>query len=145
MNVRDCMTPTPTTIQAAQSIQSAAKTMRECDVGAVPVMVEDRLVGMLTDRDIVVRGAAMGLELANHQVQEVMSPKPEIVTPGASLEEAAEKMSESKVRRLPVAEDGKLIGMITLGDMAVAHKEHNDMCGEVLERVSSPIGPKCVM
>lgn len=145
MNVRDCMTPRPTTIQAAQSIQSAAKTMRECDVGAVPVMVEDRLVGILTDRDIVVRGVATGMELENHQVQEVMSLEPKTVTPDASFEEAAEIMSEAKVRRLPVAEDGKLIGLISLGDLAVSHKGHEDMCGQVLEHVSEPIGPKCAM
>ncbi|MDP1808072.1 MAG: CBS domain-containing protein [Actinomycetota bacterium] len=139
------MTPRPTTIQAAQSILSAAKTMRECDVGAVPVMVEDKLVGILTDRDIVVRGVATGLELENHQVQEVMSLEPKTVKPDTSFEEAAQIMSEAKVRRLPVAEDGKLVGLISLGDMAVAHKGHEDMCGVVLENVSRPIGPKCAM
>ena len=145
MYVRECMTGQPMTLQATQSIQSAAKTMRECDVGVIPVLVEDRLVGILTDRDIVVRGIATGLELENHQIQEIMTLDPKTVRPGTSFEEAAELMAQAKVRRLPVVEDGKLVGMISLGDMAVAHKGHDDLCGVVLEHVSEPIGPKCVM
>lgn len=145
MNVRECMTGQPMTLQATQSIQTAAKTMRECDVGVVPVLVEDRLVGILTDRDIVVRGIATGLELENHQIQEIMTLDPQTARADTTFEEAAETMSRAKVRRLPVVEDGKLIGMVSLGDMAVAHKGHDDLCGVVLEHISEPIGPKCVM
>lgn len=144
MNVRECMTESPTTIAANESILSAAKTMRECDIGAVPVVVDDRLVGVLTDRDIVVRAAALGLELEDHQAQEIMSVEPKTVTPDAQLEEAADTMAEAKVRRLPVVDDGTVVGVVSLGDMAVAHKGHDEPCAATLQHISEPVGPKCI-
>jgi CBS domain-containing protein len=145
MKVRECMTGQPLTIKAADPIQSAAKIMRECDVGFLPVLSEDKLVGALTDRDIVIRACAMGFDLANHQCQEIMSSNPQSCSPETSLEEAAQIMSQAKVRRLPVLQDGKLVGLLSLGDLAVATKGNEEMSGTVLEHVSEPIGPKCVM
>ena len=145
MKIRECMTGQPITIQANESIVNAAKIMRECDVGAVPVLLEDKLVGVLTDRDVVIRGIATGLDLNTHQAQEIMTPNPKTITPEAGFEEAARIMGDAKIRRLPVVEDGKLVGLVSLGDLAVAHKGHEDVCGLVLENVSEPIGPKCAM
>ncbi len=145
MKVRECMTGQPITAQADNSIQRVAKIMRECDVGAVPVLLNDKLVGILTDRDITVRGAGTGLDLEHHKVQEIMSSDLLTISPDTELEEAANIMADAKIRRLPIVLDRKLVGLISLGDMAVATKGHEELCGIVLENVSEPIGPKCVM
>jgi CBS domain-containing protein len=145
MKIRECMTGQPLTVKAADPIQGAAKIMRECDVGFLPVLSGDKLVGVLTDRDIVIRACAMGFDLGNHECQEIMSGDPQTCSPETSLEEAAKIMSQAKIRRLPVLQDGKLVGLLSLGDLAVAAKGQEEMTGTVLENVSEPIGPKCVM
>lgn len=145
MNVRDCMTAQPITAQANEPIQRAAKMMQECDIGCLPILNDDRLVGLVTDRDIVVRAVAGGLDLANHQVQEIMSRDIKTTTADTSIENAAQTMAAAKVRRLPVTEDSKLIGWLSLGDVAVASRGHEELCGSILENVSEPIGPKCVL
>lgn len=145
MKVREIMTGQPITVQSSDSIQRAAKIMRECDVGAVPVMQNGSLVGLLTDRDIIVRGAATGLDLEHHKALEVMTTDLLTISPDTELEEAADIMGDAKVRRLPILLDGKLLGLVSLGDLAVAGKGHEELCGTVLENVSEPIGPKCMM
>lgn len=145
MKVRECMTGQPITAQASDSIHRVAKIMRECDVGAVPVLLNGNLVGILTDRDITIRAAGTGLDIEHHQAQEIMSSDLLMVSPDMELEEAANIMADAKIRRLPIVLDSKLVGLISLGDLAVATKGHEQLCGTVLENVSEPIGPKCVM
>ena len=145
MNLRECMTDHPTTVQATQSIHSAAMLMRERDVGFLPVLVADRIVGLLTDRDIVIRAVATGLDLDNHQVQEVMTTAVTTASPDTTFEEAAQIMSDAQVRRLPVIIDSKLVGIVSLGDIVVAHQGHEELCGSILESVSQPVGPKHIM
>ncbi len=145
MKVRECMTGQPITAQASDSIHRVAKIMRECDVGAVPVLLNGNLVGILTDRDITIRAAGTGLDIEHHQAQEIMSSDLLMVSPDMELEDAANIMADAKIRRLPIVLDSKLVGLISLGDLAVATKGHEQLCGTVLENVSEPIGPKCVM
>jgi len=145
MKVREVMTGQPLTAQGSDSIMRVAKIMRACDVGAVPILSNDKLVGILTDRDITVRGTATGLNIEHHQAQEIMSSDLLVISPDAELEEAADIMADAKIRRLPIVLDSKLIGLISLGDLAVASKGHEQLCGVVLENVSEPIGPKCSM
>lgn len=145
MKVRECMTGQPITAQGSDSIERVCKIMRECDVGAVPVLQNDKLVGILTDRDIVTRAAATGLDLEHHKALEIMTTDVLTISPNAELQEAADIMADAKIRRLPIVLDGKLVGLISLGDLAVASKGHEELPGMVLENVSEPIGPKCVM
>ncbi len=145
MQVRECMTGKPLTAQNDDSIQRVAGVMRECDVGAVPVLNDDELVGILTDRDITIRAAAAGLDLQAHQAEEIMSTELLTISPTTDLAEAADLMADAKVRRLPILESDELVGLVSLGDLAVAAKGQEEICGSVLKQVSEPIGPKCVM
>ena len=116
--------------------------MRGRDIGTVPVLSDNKLVGILTDRDIVVRGIASHMDLESHQVQEIMSADPQVASPDTGVEEGAKLMSDLKIRRLPIVEDGMLIGLVSLGDIAISHSGHNEMCAQILENVSAPTSPE---
>lgn len=137
MNIRDVMTPNPRTISPDDSIQSAARVMRDEDTGAVPVVENGRAVGMVTDRDIVVRAVADGGEL-NRPVRDIVTSRVISVTPEMSTREASELMSEHQVRRLPVVEGDLLVGIVSLGDLAV--KEGKDKrAGDTLQSISEGV------
>jgi CBS domain-containing protein len=116
--VRDVMTPKPLTLDARTSLESAAKVMRDHDVGAVLVAHEGILHGVLTDRDIVVRAIASGRHPAATFAMEACSTDVETIPATDSPDRAAELMLERELRRLPVVDDGKLVGIVTLTDLA---------------------------
>ena len=137
MKVSDVMTPNPRTVQLSDTIEDAAKIMRDEDTGAVPVIEDDRVVGMITDRDIVIRAVADGdFECT---IDDIVSDDVVCATPDMSTAEAAELMGEHQIRRLPVVdEDENLIGIVSLGDLAV--KENRDArAGETLENISEGV------
>ena len=137
MNIRDVMTTNPRTLSPEDSIQNAARIMREEDTGAVPVVDGGRPVGMLTDRDIVIRAVADGGQL-NRPVREIVTTGVVCVTPEMSTREANELMSEHQVRRLPVVEGDRLVGIVSLGDLAV--KEGKDRrTGDTLQDISAGV------
>ena len=117
MNIRDVMTSNPRTVAPNDSIQNAARIMRDEDTGAVPVVDNGRPVGIVTDRDIVVRAVAEG-EL-NRPVHEIVSGDVVTARPDMSTKDAAKLMSEHQVRRLPVVENERLVGIVSIGDLAV--------------------------
>jgi CBS domain-containing protein len=135
VKVAEVMTPNVTLVQPEQSIVEAAKTMAAVDIGALPVEENDRLVGMITDRDIVVRGIAKGIT-TDGKVREVMTEKISYCFDDDEIEKAAEAMAQQRVRRLAVLNRGKrLVGMISLGDIAAADIE-GDVSGGTLRGVS---------
>ncbi len=137
MNIRDVMTPNPRTVSPADSIQNAARIMRDEDTGAVPVVDEGRPVGILTDRDIVVRAVADGGQL-NRPVRDIVSGSVVVATPDMSTREASALMSEHQVRRLPVVENERLVGIVSIGDLAV--KEGRDgRTGDTLQAISEGV------
>jgi CBS domain-containing protein len=137
MNIREVMTPNPQCVSPGDSIQNAARIMRDCDTGAVPVVDNGRPVGIITDRDIVVRAVADGSQL-NRPVRDIVSGDIICVTPEMSTHEAADLMSEHQVRRLPVIENDRLVGIVSLGDLAV--KEARDKrIGDTLEHISEGV------
>ena len=137
MNIRDVMTPNPCTVTPNDSIQTAARIMRDEDTGAVPVVENGKPVGMVTDRDIVVRAVADGGEM-NRPVRDIVSGNVVSVRPDMSTREAAELMSEHQVRRLPVLENERLVGIVSIGDLAV--KEGRDSrIGDTLEHISEGV------
>jgi CBS domain-containing protein len=137
MNIREAMTPNPQCVSPGDSIQNAARIMRDCDTGAVPVVENGRPVGIVTDRDIVVRAVADGAQL-NRPVREIVSGDVVCVTPEMSTREAEDLMSEHQVRRLPVVEGNRLVGIVSLGDIAV--KEARDSrSGDTLEHISEGV------
>jgi CBS domain-containing protein len=138
MNVRDVMTPNPRVVQPTESIQSAARIMREEDTGVVPVVESgDRLVGLVTDRDIVVRAVAQG-QGASEPVRSIVTPELVVATPDMSTKEATKLMAEHQVRRLPVVDGDRLVGIVSIGDLAV--KEGKDSrVGDTLEDISEGV------
>jgi len=137
MHIRDVMTPNPRTVRPEDSIQSAAQIMRDEDTGAVPVVDKGRTIGMVTDRDIVVRAVADGGQL-NRPVSEIVTSAVITATPEMSTREASQLMSEHQIRRLPVVEGERLVGIVSLGDIAV--KEGKDSrSGDTLQQISEGV------
>jgi CBS domain-containing protein len=137
MNIRDVMTPNPSCVSPEDSIQNAARIMRDMDTGAVPVVDNGRPVGIVTDRDIVVRGVAEDRQL-DRPVREIVTGSVVCASPDMSTREAADLMSEHQVRRLPVVEDERLVGIVSIGDLAV--KEGKDRrIGDTLQDISAGV------
>jgi CBS domain-containing protein len=137
MNIREVMTSNPRCVSPDDSIQNAACIMRDEDTGAVPVVENGRAVGILTDRDIVVRAVAEGGQL-NGPVRGIVTENLVWASPDMSTREAAELMSEHQIRRLPVVENECLIGIVSIGDLAV--KEGKDgRVGDTLQHISEGV------
>jgi CBS domain-containing protein len=117
--IRDVMTPNPVALPATASAVDAALAMRDFDVGAVIVLDDGEVCGIVTDRDIVVRVIANGNYPASTQLGEVCSRELATVSPGAPLEDAVRLMRDKALRRLPVVEDGQPVGIVSIGDLAV--------------------------
>lgn len=113
-----------------------ARIMRDADVGAVPIGENDRLIGMVTDRDIVCRGLADGRDPASLTARDVMSPGIVYCTEDQSLEDAIHMMEEKQIRRMPVLNSRKrMTGMLSLGDLS--HAAGHELTGELAEAVSA--------
>ena len=132
------MTREPVVIQPDVVLKEAAVRMRELDSGVMPVGQNDRLVGMLTDRDITIRATAAGKDPNQTRVEEVMTPDVVYCFEDDDLRDAARKMEEHQLRRLIVLNrDKRLVGILSLGDLAV-HTADDRLAGEVAEAVSEP-------
>ncbi len=119
MKVSKCMTRDVQLVHPTQSIRDAARMMAEIDAGALPVGQDDRLVGMITDRDIAVRGVAEG-KSPDTPIREIMSREVLYCFDDQELKDIARNMGEMKVRRLPVLNrDKRLVGIVSLGDLAL--------------------------
>jgi CBS domain-containing protein len=116
--VADVMTPAPTTIGMSETLETAARTMAAQDVGALVVQAGNTTVGIVTDRDLVVRGLAEGLGL-EAMVGEVASEELLSVAPGVPVETAVELMRVAAVRRIPVMDGDDTVGIISIGDLAI--------------------------
>lgn len=119
MRVRDLMSKSVVTIAPEESAALAARLLSRHELGALPVCAADgTLAGIVTDRDIVTRCVAAGEEPGRVPVRDIMSPAPSVITPEAPISDAARLMAQRQVRRLPVVEQGHVVGMLSLGDLA---------------------------
>ena len=116
--VEEIMTRSTQTVDVGDSIQDAARAMRDSDIGDVIVTDGGQVAGIVTDRDIVVRAIADGRE-ASTTISDVCTTGVETIEPGASVDDALQKMREHDIRRLPVVQDGSPVGIVSLGDLAV--------------------------
>ena len=133
--VREVMTSKLCTIDADRPVAYAAKMMRDEDVGLAPIVEGDRLVGTLTDRDIVVRALAEGKDPSSTTAGEVASKQLVTIDPQQDLDEALRLMADHQVRQIPVVEDdGRLVGIVAQAD--VARQSDDRQTGEVVERIS---------
>jgi CBS domain-containing protein len=135
-HVKDAMTSDVKTATPSQSLTDAAMLMKQEDVGAIPVVDGERLVGVVTDRDIVIRGIADGSDPHAIQVGDIASRDVVTVRPDDDLDEALRLMAQHQVRRLPVVEDGRLVGVVATAD--VAHEAKEKDVGHVVEEISRP-------
>jgi CBS domain-containing protein len=124
-NVRDVMSPRPKILDADATVAAAAALMRAEDIGDVMVIAEGRLYGILTDRDIVVRALARGLDPNETCIGDICSRELTTVSPDDGIGHAVRMMRAKALRRLPVQEHGEVIGMLTIGDIAVARDVHS--------------------
>jgi CBS domain-containing protein len=136
MKIRDIMTTDPELIDPNSSIRDAARRMKNEDIGALPIGENDRLIGMVTDRDIAVRAVAEDRDPSTTTVRDVMSEKIYYCFEDDDIEDAARCMAENRVRRLPILNrDKRLTGIVSLGDIAQTGEECEKTA---LEGVSEP-------
>jgi CBS domain-containing protein len=133
-HIREVMTPGPETIQADRPVAEAAKLMKETDAGMIPVMDESNLLGTVTDRDIALRIVAEGKDPQSTPVREIASTDIVTIEPDRDLDEALQLMAKHQVRRLPVVEDGRLVGVLAQAD--VAREGNEQAVGHTVEEIS---------
>ena len=138
MKISEVMTREVATVSSNQTAQEAASFMLQGDAGSIPVVDEDRLIGMITDRDIAVRGVAKGRG-PDTPVRELMSEGVICAREDDDIEEVARKMGEAQVRRLPVIDESdNLVGIVSLGDLS--RESDGEEAHQALEGVSQPSG-----
>ena len=134
--IRDVMTENPSSCAPSTSVVEAAKVMAREDVGSIPVVEGDRLVGVVTDRDLVVRVLAEERDPQATPVGEIVSTDVVAIAPDAGLDEALRLLARHQVRRLPVVEDDRLVGVVAQAD--VARHGDDSQTGQVVEQISQP-------
>ena len=135
MKVKEAMHAGVEWVDPNISIMDLAKKMREDDIGAVPVGENDRVIGMVTDRDIACRAVATGADPAQTRVRDIMTKGVTFCGEDDDLEQAVHIMEEKQIRRLPVLNDSKrMVGMLTLGDLS--HAASHELSGEATEAVT---------
>lgn len=134
--VREVMTSEPRVADPSLSLAEAARLMKSEDVGSLPVVEQGELVAVLTDRDIVVRAVAESVDPSTTKVGEIASGQPLTIEPDQDLDEALTLMAHAQVRRLPVVESGRLVGVLAQAD--VAQEAKAKQTGELVEEISKP-------
>ena len=133
-SVREVMSTNVDVCTPLDNVFEVATKMKDLNVGAIPIVENNQIIGMITDRDLVVRGIAEKHPGSN-PVTNVMSENLVTISPDASLEEASKVMAENQIRRLPVVENGQLVGIVSLGDLAT-NQYSDDSAGEALSEIS---------
>jgi CBS domain-containing protein len=133
-SIRECMTPSPETVESSNTAVDAAKRMKQADAGMIPVVQNGKLVGTVTDRDIALRVVAEGKDPRSTTVGEIASTEIVTIEPDRDLSEALKLMARHQVRRLPVVEGDSLVGVIAQAD--VAQKADEREVGETVEQIS---------
>lgn len=136
MKISEVMTTDLITLNQNSSVQECAQLMKKFNIGTCLLTNGNKLAGILTDRDIVLRLIADDLSASDSKCKDFMTPSPVSVSPDTDVHEAATIMAEHQIRRLPVIQNGALVGIVTLGDLAV---ETDKEAERVLEQVSKPI------
>jgi CBS domain-containing protein len=137
VKVKDLMTPRPTVVRPEDTASQAATLMKQNDCGAIPVVTDGgKLVGIVTDRDIVLRAVAAGKDPRSTPVSAVMTADPVTLSPGASADEAEKLMADRQVRRLPVVEGGRLVGIVVTAQLA--RRGDAREVGETIKGISEP-------
>jgi len=145
MELQDIMTTQVAVVGPDNTVLDACKLMQIHNVGALPVCQHDgKVLGIVTDRDIVVRNIANGGDPKTTPVRTVMTKDVICANPSMEVEEAAELMAQHKIRRLPVVQNDRLVGMVSIGDLATRYRFVEE-AGEALSEISEPSRPVNIM
>lgn len=136
MIVRDIMSNDIVSLNSEESIERAAQIMKQFDIGSIPVCNQEKLIGIVTDRDITLRSVAGG-NSNQQKICDVMTPNPVTGTPDMDIQDAARIMSEQQIRRLPIVQNDNLVGIVSLGDISLEPKLQNN-AEEALKNISEP-------
>jgi CBS domain-containing protein len=140
MQVKEIMTKNVQVVHSDTDLQEVASLMRDLNIGILPVAEGQRITGILTDRDIVVRSMAKGMDPKSTKVEDVASTNVAWCFEDDDIKDALQKMKERQIRRLPVVnQENELVGIVSLSDVAVEHSE--GMAGETLEEISKSNRP----
>lgn len=137
MYVSEIMTRDVVTCSVDEMLPDAAAKMQSENIGCCPVLDQERLVGMLTDRDIAIRAVAKGFDLNSTTVGEIMTTSIVTGSPWMSLENACRVLSDNQIRRLPILDGERLVGIVSLADLAI-DLEEDEMLAETLMKISEP-------
>jgi CBS domain-containing protein len=132
--IREAMTQNPRSIDVSGSIVEAARMMRDDNVGSLPVVAQGELIGMITDRDVTTRVVAGGVDVESALVRDFCSSDPVVVDQNSTLDEALQLMARNSLRRLPVVEETRLVGILAQADVALQEKE--EKTGELVQAIS---------
>ena len=136
MQIKSIMTEQVNSVRPDTPVADIARTLRDSDIGSAPVADEERLIGIVTDRDIVTRVVAAGTDPRTATARDAMSPKVLYCYDDQTVEEVLENMGDQQIRRLPVVNrDKRLVGIVSLGDLAKASKRK---AGDALREISKP-------
>lgn len=141
MKVKDVMTKNVAYVNPGASIAETAKLMQQHDVGSIPVCDQSGVVGIVTDRDIVVRTVAYNKNPQQTPVTDIMTTQVTTVSPDMDMNEVTRKMASSQIRRVPVVENNSLVGIVALGDVAVDAKYDTEVA-DTLVNISKPSKPQ---
>lgn len=119
MKVRDIMSKDVACLRSDDSIERAAQLMKQYNCGSIPVCTQDKLIGIVTDRDIALRSVASGEDVTAQRVGDIMTDSVVFANPELDVNDAARLMSERQIRRLPIVENNSLIGIVALGDISL--------------------------
>ena len=137
MLVKDIMSKNIVSLNSEDSIERAAQMMKQFDVGSIPVCSQEKLVGIVTDRDITLNSVASGSNGKQQKICDVMTSNPVTGSPDMDIHDAARIMSEQQIRRLPIIQNDNLVGMVSLGDISV-EPTLQDNAEEALKNISEP-------
>ncbi len=137
MKVRDIMTKDIASLRSDDTIEHAAQLMKQYNCGSLPVCTQDKLIGIVTDRDIAVRSVASGEDVTSRRVGDIMTNDVVFANPETDVNDAARIMSDRQIRRLPVVENNSLIGIVALGDISLEPK-CQDSAEDALKNISKP-------
>jgi len=137
MKVFEIMTKEVISLSADDTAEHAARLMHEHNIGSIPVNTKEKVIGIVTDRDIILRCIAKGIDIKSQKVRDIMTSNPVVVDENINVEDATRIMSERQIRRLPITSSNQLIGIVTLGDLALEPNLRKDAT-EALSEISIP-------
>jgi CBS domain-containing protein len=137
MKVKDIMSRDIASLCSDDSIERAAQLMKQYNCGSIPVCTQDKLIGIVTDRDIAVRSVASGQDVTKQTVGDIMTDNVVFGSPEMDVSDAARLMSDRQIRRLPIVENNSLIGIVALGDISLEPR-YQDNAEDALKNISEP-------